>query len=249
MPLTGPHVACPSPRQRAAGQALHVPSRVVSPLDTARTEPGHGPRGDCRACLACPAAIPSSLVTHGRFALPAPPGREREGSDACRYPAQQSSWPSAFAVWRTCPCHVFTGRTRRQITRSSKSARSGAAATGAAHLSNAIAKCGHCRAFIGAPVSGGRHRNHCPLCLYSRHVDGKTPGDRASSCRSLMAPVGTFFRRNGEQVIVHRCLGCGFERHCRVAADDNMVACLQLPLLDPRPSASEEDASVDEAIA
>jgi hypothetical protein len=110
-------------------------------------------------------------------------------------------------------------------------------------------KCGHCRAFIGAPVSGGRHRNHCPLCLYSRHVDGKKPGDRASSCRSLMAPAGTFFRRNGEQVIVHRCLGCGFERHCRVAADDNMVACLQLPLLDPRPMASEEDASVDEAIA
>ncbi len=23
----------------------------------------------------------------------------------------------------------------------------------------------HCRAFIGPTVSGGRHRNHCPLCL------------------------------------------------------------------------------------
>ncbi len=110
-------------------------------------------------------------------------------------------------------------------------------------------KCGHCRAFVGPTVSGGRHRNHCPLCLYSRHVDGKTPGDRASDCRSLMAPIGTFFRRNGEQVIVHRCLGCGFERHCRVAADDNMVACLQLPLLDRRPAAPGDDAGVDEAIA
>ena len=32
-------------------------------------------------------------------------------------------------------------------------------------------KCGHCRAFIGPTIAGGRHRNHCPLCLYSRHVD------------------------------------------------------------------------------
>jgi hypothetical protein len=95
-------------------------------------------------------------------------------------------------------------------------------------------KCGHCRAFIGPTVSGGRHRNHCPLCLYSRHVDDRRPGDRASDCRSLMSPVGTFHRPKGEQVIVHRCLGCGLERHCRVAADDNMIGCLRLPLVAPR---------------
>jgi RNHCP domain len=97
-------------------------------------------------------------------------------------------------------------------------------------------KCGHCRAFIGPTVSGGRHRNHCPLCLYSRHVDDRRPGDRASICRSLMAPVGTFHRPKGEQVILHRCLGCGLERHCRVAADDNMIGCLRLPLVAPRTS-------------
>jgi hypothetical protein len=95
-------------------------------------------------------------------------------------------------------------------------------------------KCGHCRAFIGPTVSGGRHRNHCPLCLYSRHVDDRRPGDRASGCRSLMMPVGTFHRPKGEQVIVHRCLGCGLERYCRVAADDNMISCLRLPLVAPR---------------
>ena len=91
-------------------------------------------------------------------------------------------------------------------------------------------KCGHCRTFVGPPVSGGRHRNHCPLCLYSRHVDRQHPGDRLSECRSLMAPVGTYFRRSGEQVIVHRCLGCDVERHCRVAADDLHVACMRLEL-------------------
>jgi hypothetical protein len=112
-------------------------------------------------------------------------------------------------------------------------------------------KCGHCKAFIGPTVSGGRHRNHCPLCLYSRHVDDRRPGDRASTCRSLMAPVGTFHRPKGEQVIVHRCLGCGVERHNRVAADDNMLACLRLPPVAPRSGGrtTEEEGGEEEAIA
>jgi hypothetical protein len=49
-----------------------------------------------------------------------------------------------------------------------------------------------------------------------------------------MAPIGTFSRLNGEQMLVHRCLGCGVERHNRVAADDNPVACLRLPPVAPR---------------
>ena len=111
-------------------------------------------------------------------------------------------------------------------------------------------KCRHCRAFIGPTVSGGRHRNHCPLCLYSRHVDAKTPGDRASDCRSLMAPVGTFHRPKGEQVVLHRCLGCGLERHNRIAADDNPAALLRLPPVAPRigrvgvePAVEQEEAT------
>ena len=95
-------------------------------------------------------------------------------------------------------------------------------------------KCGHCKAFIGPTVAGGRHRNHCPLCLYSRHVDDKQMGDRASACRALMAPIGYFYRPKGEQVVVHRCLGCGFERHNRVAADDNFLVMDELPELPPR---------------
>jgi hypothetical protein len=101
-------------------------------------------------------------------------------------------------------------------------------------------KCGRCRTFVGPPLSGGRHRNHCPLCLYSRHVDSRRPGDRLSACRSMMAPVGTWFRRNGEQVIVHRCLGCAVERHCRVAADDHIIVAMALPLVVAPGEAGEE---------
>jgi crotonobetainyl-CoA:carnitine CoA-transferase CaiB-like acyl-CoA transferase len=88
--------------------------------------------------------------------------------------------------------------------------------------------------FAGALRFGGRHRNHCPYCLYSLHVDGRVPGDRASDCRSRMAPVGVFARRNGEQAIVHRCLGCNFERHCRVAADDDIAAVMRLAVVEAR---------------
>jgi hypothetical protein len=92
-------------------------------------------------------------------------------------------------------------------------------------------KCGHCKQFIGAPVAGGRQRNHCPNCLYSRHVDHTMPGDRKSSCGSLMKPVGLMSRRNGEMVLIHECLGCGKQDPNRIAADDNPVLLETIPLV------------------
>jgi hypothetical protein len=107
-------------------------------------------------------------------------------------------------------------------------------------------KCGHCKTFVGPPISGGRHRNHCPLCLYSKHVD-LTPGDRKNECRSLMEPIGTAFRRNGEQVIVHRCLGCDEVRYCRAAADDHLLVCMRLQPME-LPGTTQAEA-LEEAIA
>lgn len=49
-------------------------------------------------------------------------------------------------------------------------------------------RCGHCRADVPTRAVGTEHRNHCPSCLWSRHVD-HTPGDRASTCGSLMQPI------------------------------------------------------------
>ena len=107
-------------------------------------------------------------------------------------------------------------------------------------------RCRHCRMMVGPVLWGGRHRNHCPLCLYSRHVDDRTPGDRASTCGSSMAPVGVFTRPSGESVIVHRCLGCGLERHCRVAADDDFALVMALPLVEPRGSGVRTERALDE---
>jgi hypothetical protein len=49
-----------------------------------------------------------------------------------------------------------------------------------------------------------------------------------------MEPVGRFQRPNEEYVIIHRCLGCDFERFNRIAADDDFDLVLALPMLPPR---------------
>ena len=46
--------------------------------------------------------------------------------------------------------------------------------------------CVHCGAEV-KPLHNGPVRNHCPVCLYSLHVDVQ-PGDRANDCRGPMAP-------------------------------------------------------------
>jgi hypothetical protein len=53
-----------------------------------------------------------------------------------------------------------------------------------------------------------------------------------------MAPIGAFTRPKGEHVIVHRCLGCGFERYCRIAADDDFDLVLALPVVEARSQAA-----------
>jgi hypothetical protein len=93
--------------------------------------------------------------------------------------------------------------------------------------------------YVGVLPSGGHHRNHCPFCLYSRHVDDVRPGDRASDCGGSMEPVGAYTRLKGEHVLVHRCFECGIERHCRIGADDDFRLVMSLPVVQPRVSRRE----------
>ena len=84
-------------------------------------------------------------------------------------------------------------------------------------------ECFTCK-FCGRPISpenaGSDHRNHCPNCLMSLHVDVE-PGDRESDCGGLMEPVAVWVRKGGEWAIIHRCKICGVLHSNRVAADDN----------------------------
>lgn len=78
--------------------------------------------------------------------------------------------------------------------------------------------------------SGVVNRNHCPRCLYSRHVDEFKAGDRKSQCKSRMQPVGLTLKKthkrygqdtSGELMIIHHCGGCGKFSINRIAADDD----------------------------
>ncbi len=118
--------------------------------------------------------------------------------------------------------------------------RGGAAQSQPSDASDAFT-CGQCGRAVGRLPSGGHNRNHCPYCLYSQHVDAERSGDRASACKGMMAPIGVFERPNGEEVIVHRCVRCGFERFNRVGADDDEAQVAALPRVEPR-SAPRPDA-------
>jgi hypothetical protein len=85
-------------------------------------------------------------------------------------------------------------------------------------------------------AAGTRHRNHCPNCLWSLHVDGTTPGDRSADCAAAMEPIAVCVRGDGEWALVHRCGGCGATRVNRIAGDDNPLALMRLavrPLAQP----------------
>lgn len=79
--------------------------------------------------------------------------------------------------------------------------------------------CGRLAVSAGA---GSEHRNHCPNCLSSLHVDNE-PGDRAADCGGVMEPIGVWVRKGGEWAVIHRCRRCGKISSNRVAADDNPV--------------------------
>lgn len=92
--------------------------------------------------------------------------------------------------------------------------------------------CGWCVTPEGA---GSNHRNHCPNCLSSLHLDIE-PGDRAADCGGIMDAVAVWVRKDGEWAIVHRCRRCGALSSNRVAADDNPVKLMGIamkPLCEP----------------
>jgi hypothetical protein len=75
-------------------------------------------------------------------------------------------------------------------------------------------------------VKGHGYTNHCPVCLWSKHVD-VFPGDRQEECRGMMEPVSIDVKR-GQYIILHRCTKCGFEKRNKSAADDNFEAILAI---------------------
>lgn len=92
-------------------------------------------------------------------------------------------------------------------------------------------RCANCKQMVFlTSVMGTVHRNHCPYCLHSLHVDTK-PGNRASTCHARMEPVCLACKHNGfdkygnerggDIMLVHSCTGCGTVNINRIAGDDS----------------------------
>lgn len=96
-------------------------------------------------------------------------------------------------------------------------------------------RCAHCGKEIHPEGAGSQHRNHCPHCLYSLHVD-EEPGDRKSTCHGQMEPIGVISKGDGDWSILHLCKSCGKLSLNRALADDNPLLLMQLavkPLSSP----------------
>lgn len=82
---------------------------------------------------------------------------------------------------------------------------------------NTAFQCEQCQAEI-SPVTNGSYRNHCPFCLYSKHLDHQ-PGDRLSNCHGLMCPIGWVYSSKKGYQIIHQCNGCGKVQKNKIAID------------------------------
>ena len=63
-------------------------------------------------------------------------------------------------------------------------------------------------------------RDHCPYCLYSKHVD-INPGDRSNKCKGLLKPIG-IEKFKDTYKIVYKCEKCN-QIHRNISAVDDDI--------------------------
>lgn len=80
--------------------------------------------------------------------------------------------------------------------------------------------CAQCGVF----VEGNGYTNHCPQCLWSKHVDIH-PGDRKSLCGGMMRPEQIEIQ-SGEYSIVHKCVICKHSKRNKTSPNDNFEVIL-----------------------
>lgn len=73
-------------------------------------------------------------------------------------------------------------------------------------------------------------RDHCPYCLYSKHVD-INPGDRANKCKGLLIPFQIEKFKNTYK-IVYKCSKCNIIHKNIVAIDDDFEKIIELSIIN-----------------
>ncbi len=73
---------------------------------------------------------------------------------------------------------------------------------------------------------GYTSRDHCPYCLYSKHVD-INPGDRSSDCKGNLIPTDIEKHKNTYKII-YKCDKCNSIRKNIIAKDDDLNEILKI---------------------
>ena len=84
--------------------------------------------------------------------------------------------------------------------------------------------CEHCGNQV-TPL-GYTARDHCPICLYSKHVD-IMPGDRQNTCQGLLKPIG-IEKFKDTYKILYKCDSCNEPHKNIMAKDDSMELIIEL---------------------
>ncbi len=85
-------------------------------------------------------------------------------------------------------------------------------------------RCEHCNRMVNKLNYSAR--DHCPFCLYSKHVD-INPGDRANSCKGLLKPIDIEKYKNTYKII-YECEKCHTKHKNIMASDDDINVIINL---------------------
>ncbi len=78
----------------------------------------------------------------------------------------------------------------------------------------------------GQNVDGDGYTNHCPNCLWSKHVDNN-PGDRVSECGGKMRPSLENVK-GSEYTLKHTCVKCRHTKINKASKNDNINQIIEL---------------------
>ena len=79
----------------------------------------------------------------------------------------------------------------------------------------------------GEKVKGSGYTNHCPKCLWSKHVD-IFPGDRLEDCGGMMEPIDVETGKGGKLIIIHKCVKCGELSKVGASEEDDTEALVDI---------------------
>jgi RNHCP domain len=89
-------------------------------------------------------------------------------------------------------------------------------------------QCEHCFRTV-TPLKKS-YRNHCPFCLYSKHIDLHGPGDRQNTCLGLLKPIELDSSSKKGYIVIHECIKCSKKVRNKCAPDDEIYNFSQKPL-------------------